>query len=346
MNALNKPRWGWMIFLSAIILGSNALIYRIPDFVEMTPEAAIGSLFDCILILPLAAYLLIIRKRYSLRWIVPVIIAGLAASWLIIPMEYMNQFTYLKYSVTGGMAVLIGAEVFILIKLVLKAAAILKDFKSQNSTSFFDRFEQAVSRQIKTSRLLAILTSEAALIYYSFFSWKKKPEQAPNIFTFHKNTSVIAFNIMLIHALLIESIGFHVLLHSWNPVLSWILLILNIYTILLFIAEIQAFRLSPFVMTDQELHLQVGVMKRLTVKLKDIQAVSYYQKPEAAEDSQVFNGMPKEFAEEDPAIVIEFTHPVEAKLLYGFTKKVTKAHVRPDEPQLLYEALTRKLESN
>ncbi|KZZ83847.1 hypothetical protein [Bacillus sp. SJS] len=346
MTALNKPRWGWKIFLSAIILGSNALIYRIPDFVAMTPEAAIGSLFDCILILPLAAYLLIIRKRYSLRWIFPVIMAGLAVSWLIIPMEYMVQFHYLKYLVTGGMAVLLGAEVFLLIQLVLKAAAILKDFKTQNSVSFFDRFEQAVSRQIKTSRLLPILSSEAALIYYSFFSWKKKPSQAPNIFTFHKKTSVVAFNIMLIHALLIESIGFHVLLHSWNPVLSWILLVLNIYTIFLFIAEIQAFRLNPFVMTDGELHLQVGVMKRLTVDFKEIQSVSYYQKPKVPDESRVFDGMPKEFAEEEPAIVIEFIRPVEAKLLYGFTKKVTKAHVRPDEPQLFYKALIRKLACN
>ncbi|AZB40896.1 hypothetical protein CEF21_00225 [Bacillus sp. FJAT-42376] len=347
MTALNKPRWGWMILLSAIILGSNTLIYRIPNVVSiMTPAAAIGSLLDCILIFPLAAYFLIIRRRYSLRWIVPVIIAGLAASWLIIPIEYIDQFLYLKYLPAAGITVLIGLEVFIMTKVLLKAAAILKEYRSRPGTSFYERMEKAVSKEMKPSRLLSILMSEVALMYYGLFSWKKKPVQAPNLFTFHKKTSVIAFNIMLIHALLIESIGFHILLHSWNPVLSWILLILNIYTILLFLAEMQSFRLTPFAITDQELHLQVGVMKRLTVNLKDILAVSYYEKPENAGDSRVFDGMPKEFAEEDPAIVIEFTHPVEAKLLYGFTKKVTKAHIRPDEPQLFYEALSRKLESN
>ena len=47
---------------------------------------------------------------------------------------------------------------------------------------------------------------------------------------------------MIIHATLIESIGFHYLFHQWNPVVAWVLLILNVYAMFYFLAEIQAMR--------------------------------------------------------------------------------------------------------
>ncbi len=57
---------------------------------------------------------------------------------------------------------------------------------------------------------------------------------------------------MIIHATAIESIGFHYLLHQWNPVIAWILLILNVYAMIYFIAEIQAIRKNPIIITENK----------------------------------------------------------------------------------------------
>ncbi|WP_129729094.1 hypothetical protein [Ectobacillus funiculus] len=160
-----------------------------------------------------------------------------------------------------------------------------------------------------------------------------------SVFTYHKKTSAIAFYVMLIHALIIESVGFHFLLHSWNPIVALVALILNLYTLLLFLAEIQALRLAPFILTDNHLYLQVGVMKRLKVSLQDIKSIHAYEGPE----KEIFDAVLVDFMKEQPAFEITFHTPQTAQLLYGFTKTVTKVHLRPDKPQQFYTVLTENL---
>lgn len=94
------------------------------------------------------------------------------------------------------------------------------------------------------------------MFHYALFSWKKKLSiKHGDSFTYHQKTSVNAVYIMLIHAIAIESIGLHYWLHSWNAIVAYIILIANIYGILYFLAEINATRLTPFVLTDSHLML-------------------------------------------------------------------------------------------
>ena len=72
---------------------------------------------------------------------------------------------------------------------------------------------------------------------------------------------------MIIHATIIESIGFHYLLHQWNPVIAWILLILNVYAMIYFIAEIQAMRKNPLVVTEEQVVIQIGLERKLLCHL-------------------------------------------------------------------------------
>ncbi|MFX3623233.1 MAG: hypothetical protein ACE3JP_04090 [Ectobacillus sp.] len=58
----------------------------------------------------------------------------------------------------------------------------------------------------------------------------------------------------------------------------------------------------------------------------------------------MFDGVLADFAKEKPLFEIEFHTPQEAKLMYGFTKKVTKAHLRPDDPQRFYEAVMARMD--
>ena len=59
---------------------------------------------------------------------------------------------------------------------------------------------------------------------------------------------------MIIHATLIESIGFHYLFHQWNPVVAWVLLILNVYAMFYFLAEIQAMRKIQLLLQKKDNH--------------------------------------------------------------------------------------------
>ena len=123
---------------------------------------------------------------------------------------------------------------------------------------FFNiEWNKLITQHLKISRVIDMIFSEITMFYYSIFCWRKKPLFILNdvrTYTYHKNTSAIAFYMMLIHALVLESVGFHFLLHSWNPTVSIILLLFNIYTLIFILAEIQVIQLCPFMITNRHLY--------------------------------------------------------------------------------------------
>lgn len=82
---------------------------------------------------------------------------------------------------------------------------------------------------------------------------------------------------MIIHATVIESIGFHYLLHQWNPVIAWILLILNVYAMIYFLAEIQAMRKNPIVVTEEQVIIQIGLGKKVVLPFTQIDNIAFYK---------------------------------------------------------------------
>lgn len=348
MVALAKTRWLWFVGFLSLVIGSNILLYQLDMMQPLSKEVALGSLFDFLITVPLITYFLIIRKRYSLKYLLLVMLAGYGAALLIIPQGYLASYSFVKYILFAGEGTLFVVELYIVFKLITKIPAIMKSFRTNKVeiSTFSYRLEQAFSRHLKPNRFLEIIASELTMFYYSFFSWRKKPLQGGLVFTSHKKTSAIALYVMLIHALVLESIGFHFLLHSWNEIVAIVALVLNVYTLLIFLAEIQAIRLSPFVITNQHLYLQVGIMKQLMVPLDEIKSIHYYQGPEKLskeEEKTVFDACMPDFMREKPTFEIELYTSQEVKMMYGFKKKVTKIHLRPDEPHLFIKTLNAKI---
>lgn len=334
----------WFIALLTLVIASNILLYRLEMVQPLPNEIALATLFDFMIIIPLITYFFIIKKRYPLKNILLVVFAGYGAALLVIPQGYLASYSFVRYLLFAGEGAFFLLELYILFKLITKLPAIFMYYEKKESSiqAFPFRMERALTHYVKSNRFIEIVSSEITLLYYSFFSWRKKPIIDGQVFTFHKKTSAIALYVMLIHALVLESVGFHFLLHSWSPAASIIALILNGYTLLFFLAEIQAIRLVPFLFTNQHLYLQVGIMQRLTVPLEEIKSVNYYQGPEKLSkevSSQVFNAVLSDFVTERPAIEIEFHSPQIVNKMYGFKQKVLVAHLSPDEPQKFHDTL-------
>ncbi|WP_141433901.1 hypothetical protein [Bacillus sp. 03113] len=351
MLSLPKTKWLWFSFLLALVVSSNVLIYRLDMMQPLPKEVALGTLFDFILVVPLITYFFIIRKRYSLKYLLPVVLAGYGCAWLIMPQGLLSSYSFVKYILFACEGAFLLIEFYLGFKLITKFPAIIKKFRTNLTEipTFQHRLEQTLSYHFKSSRVLDIIASDMTMFYYSLFSWSKTSIpilQNRQIFTYYKKTSTVAFYLMLIHALVLESIGFHFLLHSWSPIFSIITLILNGYTVLVLLAQLQAIRLCPFMITNQHLYLQVGIMKQLTVSLQDIKSIHYFTGPEKQSKDEkkfIFDAVLTDFAKEKPTLEIEFNTPQEVKLMYGFKRKITKAHLRPDESQRFYDALTTKL---
>jgi len=351
MLSISRTKWIWFCLLLTLVVSSNILIYQLNIMQPLPNQVALGTLFDFIITIPLLTYFFIFRKRYSWKYVMYAALLGYGAAYLIIPHKMLTSYhntSYIPIFLEGSF---IFIELYIGYKLIRKLPAIIRTFNNifSNTSTFQVRLEEALSLHLKPSRTLDIISSEITMLYYSLFSWRKKQVSVlvnEEVFTFHKKTSFVAFYVMMIHAIAIESIGFHFLLHSWSPVISYIALLLNVYAVLLFLAEIQAIRLCPIFLTNHQLCFQIGIMKRLKVSLKDIKSVHYYEGPEKIskkESKHIFDAVLSEFIKEKPSIEIELHSPKTAKFLYGIRKNVTKIHLRPDEPQRFYEILNFKL---
>ncbi|MBV7505260.1 hypothetical protein KW850_08325 [Bacillus sp. sid0103] len=349
MGSLSKNKYLWFSNILTLVVGSNLLIYRLESLGPLPTGMALGTLFDCIITIPILVYFFILRKRYSLKYILPVMIAGYGAAVLIIPHGLLSAYSFVKYILFAGEGAFFLLELYVVFKLMATLPKIIRSYRTNEADipAFPYRMKQAWKQHLKPSRVQEIFFTDMTMYYYSLFSWRKKPMLPDErMYTCHKKTGTITLYVMLIHALVLESVGFHFLLHSWSPLISIIVLVLNVITLLFFLAEIQAIRHCPIIITDSYLYLQIGIGKQLLVPLEEIKSIHPYNGPEKLkkeESKQIFDAVLADFFKEKPTFEVEFYHPVEAWFMYGFKKKVTKAHLRLDEPQKFYHALTAKI---
>ncbi|HDR4479034.1 TPA: hypothetical protein QCQ09_000582 [Bacillus cereus] len=345
---LSRRRKGIWIGLVSLIMLSNYLLYALPIVPAAPKEVVLGSLLDCMFVIPIITYFFIIRKRYSLTYIVPVVIAGYIFARFIIPSDYLQDFSYVSYIIVAGEIAFVCLELFLLYKIVRKLPTIIKKYKEYKSeySSFSYAIDAAFDATMKRNKLIDIIVTECKLIYYAFLSWREKVPEGEYVYSYHKKTGAIGVYIMIIHATLIESIGFHYLLHQWNPVIAWILLILNVYAMIYFIAEIQAIRKNPLNVTEEQVIIQIGLGKKIVIPFTQIDNIAFYKGDElltAKEGKQVLDATVMEFIKEPATFEITLKEPVKAQLLYGFSKTVSRVHLNVDEERKFYDAVKEKL---
>ncbi|MES5885684.1 hypothetical protein CN971_18460 [Bacillus thuringiensis] len=345
---LSQRRKGIWIGLVSLIMLSNYLLYALPIVPAAPKEVVLGSLLDCMFVIPIITYFFIIRKRYSLTYIVPVVIAGYIFARFIIPSDYLQDFSYVSYIIVAGEIAFVCLELFLLYKIVRKLPTIIKKYKEYKSeySSFSYAIDAAFDATMKRNKLIDIIVTECKLIYYAFLSWREKVPEGEYVYSYHKKTGAIGVYIMIIHATLIESIGFHYLLHQWNPVIAWILLILNVYAMIYFIAEIQAMRKNPLNVTEEQVIIQIGLGKKIVIPFTQIDNITFYKGDElltAKEGKQVLDATVMEFIKEPATFEITLKEPVKVQLLYGFSKTVSRVHLNVDEERKFYDAVKEKL---
>lgn len=140
---------------------------------------------------------------------------------------------------------------------------------------------------------------------------------------------------MLIHCILIETIGIHWWLHEKSAVLSLALLILNIYSVVYFLGDIQATRLNPLTIKNGKMTVSLGLAQRIAVPLESLESVRWGVEP----DAQAMKFVAKDFEEFAPQVVIDFDTPQQAVLLFGQTKTVSQIAIKVDDPEKLKKLL-------
>ncbi|TCJ82112.1 UNVERIFIED_ORG: hypothetical protein EDC93_103291 [Bacillus cereus] len=342
---LSRRRKGIWFGLISFILLSNYLLYALPIVPGAPKEVVLGSLLDCMFVVPVVTYFFIIRKRYSLTYIIPVVIAGYIFARFIIPNDYFQVFSYVSYIIVAGEIAFVCLELFLLYKIVRMLPNIIKKYKEykRECSPFSYAIDAAFDATMERNKLVDIIVTECKLIYYAFLSWRATVPEGESVYTYHKKTGAIGVYIMIIHATLIESIGFHYLLHQWNPVVAWILLVLNVYGMVYCLAEIQAMRKNPIIITEEQIIIQIGLGKKIVIPFTQIDKISFYKGEYLKKEKEVLDATVMEFIKEPPTFEITLKEPVKARLLYGFSKTVSRVHLNVDEERKFYDMVTEKL---
>lgn len=331
--------------LLLIVLVSNIALYRSSFGIDILPSnsnpVVIGSLIDLTIVAPVL--FLAWRRKLNWKYFLSLMAGGLILARFIIPMEYLapfKMFTLLGFAMEGAIVLL---EILLLLTLFKYFPQIIQTVKKSSLPQLFS-FSNAVDQKVKEHPLIQVICSEMLMFYYAVCLWKREPVYKENTFTLHRKSSYIAFQLMIIHAIVVETLGIHWWLHEKSLVLSLVLLVINLYSIVLFLGDIQAVRFNPLQIEADRMYISLGLMKRMEIRWDDIE--------EIIEDRSILERRLQkdtiEFVTRDlekvyPDIIIKFKYPVEATLLMGVKKKYERVAIRVDEPERFKQTLRSRL---
>ncbi|MCZ8495130.1 beta-carotene 15,15'-monooxygenase [Priestia megaterium] len=334
------------LFLLLLVISSNYVLYHSSFGLQSLPGdfngVVVGSILDLSLVAPLL--FLAWQRRFSLKYFIVLMATGLIAARFIIPSEYFASFQSVMWLGVGIEGLLILFELSLLFMLFKNVPPILRRIRSSSLPLLFS-FSRAVNEKFPKQTFIHILCSEMLMFYYAFGTWKKKPNDEANTFTLYKRSSFVTFQIMIIHAIVIETLGLHWLLHNTSMTLSIVLLVLNIYSIVFFIGDIQALRLNPLRVDDDRLYISFGLAKRIEIPFRDI--------AEIVEDAHILQQkvpnttiefIARDFETVHPDLLLILKSPVEATLFMCIKKKYKQVAIRVDNPHGFKKLVKERVE--
>jgi len=332
--------------LLLLVLSSNYLLYHSPFEIHSSSSnfngLVLGSILDLSLVVPLL--FLAWQRKFSWKYFIVLMATGLIAARFIIPIEYLSSFKGVMWLGIGVEALLILFEISLVFMLAKNLPDMIEKVKTSSLPLLFS-FSYVINEKFPKKPIIQIIFSEMMMFYYAFGTWKKQPNSKTNTFTIYKRSSLITFQIMIIHAVVIETLGIHWLLHSKSVILSFILLILNIYSIIFFLGDIQALRFNPLRIEHNRIYLSLGLAKRMEIRFKDIEKLIVDTEVlEQKISKTTIEFIARDFEKVHPDIILKLKSSVEATLFMGIKRKYEQVAIRVDNPQEFKKILKQQLE--
>lgn len=253
-----------LIILFSAGLAMSSLVNRYPDLV-------IGITYDLTITAPLVYFFLIRKKKIPFATVVPVIVLGVILASLLLPKNQQHHLDLVKT------ILLPVVEICFLSVTFYHVYKFTKSFKatSQGKQDFYLILKESFVKAIAYPKVAKIFSTEIAMIYYAFISWKKRPISG-NQFTGFKETGITALLLVIIFILIIETFVLHILLIKWSTAVAWIVFVLSIYTCVQILGHLKALRQRYSELTEEKLHLKYGLFGDIIIDLKNINRVEIY----------------------------------------------------------------------
>ena len=315
--------------MSAIlILVVCVRIVRSAAFV-LNPALLSGAVAcDLLITVPALYYFCVVRtKRAAPLTLLPVLLAGLTAvRWL----------TPVAAQVLLRPLMLISAPLEIL-SLGLLTYRIYRMRRTETpdedkSGDGLERFCRRAKAAAGDTLLVNLGLTEMAVFYYGLGGWFLHPVALQgDAFTCHRKSGWGALLGVLIFLIGVEGMAVHFALTSWNVYAAWIWNAFDLYLILWVLADYQAMRLRPLLLTETTLVARLGLRWSGKIGLENIVSVVPFSEKEAQSGGGNYQ---KIALLSDPEFLITLKDPVVFSGLLGRTKRVRRVGVRVDDPAL------------
>lgn len=271
MNAatINRTSFLFAFGLPALIIIAATIIAFTPLIVTY-PELAIGVTYDLTLSAPLL-YLFLIRKtNLPKTTVILFFVGGVFIASFLLPKDQQFHLNIVKLWLLP--VVEISGLAFISFS-AYRTFQTYKSFKGKSS-DVFTILRETCRKPIKIPMLANVFAFEIAVLYYTFFSWKKfKPNE--QTFSYHKkNGTVILFGV-IIFLITVETLVFHILIIQWNVIVAWILTISSLYVSLQLFAHIKAIFQRPIEITGGKLFVRYGLFGDSEIDLQNIEKIEF-----------------------------------------------------------------------
>lgn len=343
MTVASKGNKIWLILLFLVLL-SNFILYNTSFGVSILPEetraVVLGSLFDLMIISPLL-YMLY-KKKFDVKTAILFGATGCIIARLIIPKPFLQPFIAVTWVGIAVEVAIVLFEILLVITFVRYLPKIIRTVKESDLPIIFS-FPQAVDLYVKNNPIIHMICLELLTFYYALFSWKKKRKEG---ITLYRNSSYIAFQVMLIHAIVVETLGLHFWLHEKSLILSMVLLFFNIYGIIFLLGDIQAVRSNPVYFDEQAIYISLGLMKRAKIRFDEIEAVIENPKAQEKKSKDTIQFIASDLTTPDPHILLVMKKPITAIEFMGIERQYTKIEIHSDSPNELKRAIFNGIAKN
>ncbi len=289
-------------------------------------------IIDFTLTVPLVYFLLIRKRKISKLSIVPLFILGIVLSSLFIPEAEKDVLTFILNWIFPFV------EIFVLGKIGFTVYRIVKNFRQSSNVQadFYEAFVEASSK-IFPSKLKYIAATEASLIYYCFFAWRKT-ELGKNEFSYHLKTPIVSLLFGFLLVIVAEGIGVHLWLKGYSSSLAWVFSLLSAYGFLQVFGILKSIPRRPIIVNENNLRLKFGLIGSANIPFGDIESIRLNKKDLPEKNI----GLKKLFLV-DHNIIIQFKKKVKIQGLYGIEKKYSQVAFFVDRTENFIEKIESKI---
>jgi hypothetical protein len=330
MHVATPRRLPGLLFggLAAIVYAASMTLARRLPSLGHPDIVAVGMTLDLVVVVPLAFYLLVVRRRgWPVVATVPVFVLSIVAAARIIPATHQQPLRVAEL-------LAIPAELLVLAWIAWRAHGALKAARCFREADPLQVLQRAAIDLVRQSRVAGVLATEIAVLYYGFFSWRARPHapERASAFTHHRRSGHMAVVCAFVMVMAIEGLAIHLMLALWSGVAAWLLTVTTAYGALWFLADARATVLRPLLVDEESLLLRAGLRWTLRVPRDEVAAIRH-AKPVYGRESLNLTllGAPTHW--------IELAAPMLAEGPYGMRRRVRAIGVQPDAAEEFGRAL-------